>query len=137
MNDKLIEILMHLLGHLKDHDLDVDSLSEFSDRLLTRGYDEKEIAEAIHWFLERFNSHTVMSTEIIEQKSDSVRILHDYERMNIPPEIYGYLLKLKNMSVITGAQMEKIMDHYMLLGPNSLSKYDVEDIIASVLFDNH
>ena len=136
MNDKIIEILIHLLGHLRDHDLDVESLGEFSDGLVTRGYDEKEVAEAIHWFLERLNSRTVMSTEIIEQKAESVRVLHDYERINIPPEIYGYLLKLKSISVITGAQMEKILDYYMLLGPNSLNDVDVNEIIASVLFEN-
>ena len=135
MNDKIIEILIHLLGHLKDHDLDVESLGEFSDGLLTRGYNEEEIAEAIHWFLEKLNSRTVMSTKILEQKPGSVRVLHDYERINISPEIYGYLVKLKSMSVITGAQMEKILDYYMLLGPSSLDNVDINEIVASVIFE--
>lgn len=107
MNDKIIEILIHLLGHLRDHDLDVESLGEFSDRLVTRGYDEKEVAEAIHWFLERLNSRTVMSTEIIEQKAESVRVLHDYERINIPTEIYGYLLKLNPCQLLQEPRWKK------------------------------
>lgn len=137
MDDKIIKILIHLLGHLKDNDLDGDSLGEFSDGLVTRGYDEKEVAETIHWFLEKLNSQTVISTEIFEQKRESVRVLHDYERMNIPSEVYGYLLKLKSMSVITGAQMEKILDYYMLFGENSLSDSDINEVIASVLFEDH
>ena len=137
MNDKIIKILIHLLGHLKDNDLDSDSLGEFSDGLVAQGYDEKEVTEAIHWFLEKLNSRTIMSTEILEQKKESIRVLHDYERINIPSEVYGYLLKLKSMSVITGAQMEKILDYYMLLGTNLLSDLDINEIIAGVLFEEH
>ncbi len=135
MNDKIIEILIHLLGHLRDNDLDGDSLGEFSDGLIIRGYDEKEVSEAIQWFLEKMNSQTVMSTELLEQKKESLRVLHDYERMCISPEAYGYLLKLKSMSVITSAQMEKILDYYMLLGPSSLKDSDINEIVSGVLFE--
>jgi len=135
MNDRIIKILIHLLGHLKHNELDSESLSEFSEALITRGYDEKEIAEAVHWFLEKLNSRTIMSTKILEQKKESVRVLHDYERINIPSEVYGYLLKLKSMSVITSTQMEKILDYYMLIGTNSLSDSDIDEIIASVFFE--
>lgn len=136
MNDRIIEILIQLLGHLKEHDLDVDSLGEFTDGLVTRGFDEREVTEAIHWFIEKMNSRSVMSTEIQEHKPGSVRVLHDNERINIPPEVYGYLIKLKSISVITGAQMEKILDYYMLLGSNSMSGIDINEIIASILFEN-
>lgn len=135
MNNKIIEILIQLLGHLKENDLDADGLSEFSDVLITRGYDEIDVAEAIKWFLEKLNTHTVKSTEILEQKDKSIRILHDYERINIPSDVYGYLLKLKSISVITSSQMEKILDYYMLIGPNSLSESDINEIVANILFE--
>lgn len=135
MNNKIIEILIQLLGHLKEHDLDVESLNEFSDGLITGGYDEIDVNEAINWFLEKLNTHTVKSTEILEQQDKSVRILHEYERINIPPDVYGYLLKLKSMAVITGSQMEKIIDYYMLVGPNSLSESDINEIVANILFE--
>ena len=137
MNNKIIEILIQLLGHLKENDLDADSLSEFSDGLITRGYDEIDVVEAINWFLEKLNTHTVKSTEILEQRDKSVRVLHDYERINIPPDVYGYLLKLKSMSIITSSQMEKILDYYMLVGPNSLNESDINEIIANILFKEY
>jgi uncharacterized protein Smg (DUF494 family) len=136
MNDKIIEILIQLLGHLKEHDLDIDSIGEFTDGLVTRGYDEHEVTEAIHWFIEKMNSRSVMSTEIHEQSSGSIRVLHENERINISPDVYGYLLKLKSMEVVTGAQMEKILDYYMLLGSNSMNDIDINEIIASILFEN-
>ena len=137
MNNKLIEILIYLLDHLKDHDLDIESLSDFSDGLVTRGYDEMEVAEAINWFFERLNVHSIKSTEITEQKTESVRVLNEYERMSISSELYGYLLKLKSKSVITSSQMEKILDYFMVVGTHTLCEQDVNEVIANILFDEY
>lgn len=135
MNDKMIEILIHLLGHLKDHNLDSDSLNDFSDGLITSGYDENEIIEVINWFLSKMNSRPVVSVDILEQKSRSIRVLHDYERLNISTETYGYLLKLKSLAVITGVQMEKVLDYLLLLAPYRVSDDELNEIIANVLFE--
>ena len=135
MNDSIIRILILLIGHLKDNELNSESLSDFSEGLVTRGYSEKEINEAIQWFFEKLNTRTIMSTDIIEQKTESVRILHDYERMNVPKEVYGYLLKLKSTSVITGSQMEKIIDYCVLSGFDPSEDIDISEIIAGVLFE--
>ena len=136
MNNKMIEILIRLLGHLKDHELDDDSLNDFSEGLILHGYDEMDVSEAVNWFLEKLNTHTVKSTEIVEQNKGSVRVLHDFERMNIPPEVYGYLLKLKSMSVISGTQMEKILDYYLLISPQSMNESDINELIAHILFND-
>ena len=137
MNEKTIEILIQLLGHIKENDLDVESLSEFSESLIIRGYNEREVAEALSWLFEKLNFLTVKSTEIAEQKQESVRILHDYERLKISPEVYGYLLKLKALSVINGSQMEKVLDYCMLLGADTLQESEIDEIVASILFDDH
>ena len=137
MNDKVIEILIHLLGHLKENDLDFDSLNDFSDGLVTRGFDENEIVEAIQWFIDKINSRTVMATDVLEQQKGSVRILHDFERMSIAPETYGYLLKLKSLGVLTGSQMEKILDYFLLMNPRAYSETDINEVIADVIFEEH
>lgn len=137
MNEKTIEILIQLLGHIKENDLDVESLSEFSESLVIRGYNEREVSEALSWLFEKLNFLTVKSTEIAEQKQESVRILHDYERLKISPEVYGYLLKLKALSVINGSQMEKVLDYCMLLGADTLEESEIDEIVASILFDDH
>ncbi|MDP2982624.1 MAG: DUF494 family protein [Candidatus Latescibacter sp.] len=137
MNEKTIEILIQLLGHIKENDLDVESLSEFSESLIIRGYNEREVAEALSWLFDKLNFLTVKSTEIAEQKQESVRILHDYERLKISPEVYGYLLKLKALSVINGSQMEKVLDYCMLLGADTLEESEIDEIVASILFDDH
>ncbi len=135
MNDKMIEILIHLLGHLKDHDLDSDSLNDFSDGLITSGYDENEIIEVINWFMSKMNSRPVVSVDILEQKSESIRVLHGYERLNISTETHGYLLKLKSLAVITAVQMEKVLDYLLLLAPYRVSDDELNEIVANVLFE--
>ncbi|MBN1294097.1 MAG: DUF494 family protein [Candidatus Latescibacteria bacterium] len=133
MNDRTIEVIIMLLGHLRENDLDVESLKEFSESLVIHGYNEHDVAEAIGWLFEKLNFMTVSSTEIAVQKDQSVRILHSYERMKISPEVYGYLLKLKNLSIINGSQMEKIIDYCMLTG-DEVDESDIDEIMATILF---
>ena len=133
MNDKTIEVIIMLLGHLRENDLDVESLRDFSETLVVHGYNEHDVAEALGWLFDKINFMTVSSTEIAEQKAESVRILHDYERMKIPPEAYGYLLRLRNLSVISGSQMEKIIDYCVLAGEN-VTESDIDEIMANILF---
>lgn len=135
MNEKTIEILIQLLGHIKENNLDVESLNEFSESLVVRGYSEREVAEALSWLFDKFNFLTARSTEIFEQKKESVRVLNEYERLKISPQIYGYLLKMKSQSIITGRQFEKIMDYCMLLGSNAIGESDIDEILASILFE--
>jgi uncharacterized protein Smg (DUF494 family) len=85
---------------------------------------------------EKLNFLTVKTTEIAEQKQESVRILHDYERLKISPNVYGYLLKLKSLNVINGSQMEKVLDYCMLLGADTLQESEIDEIVASILFDD-
>lgn len=137
MNEKTIEILIQLLGHIKEHNLDVESLGEFSETLVVRGYSEREVAEALSWVFDKFTFLTVKSTEILEQKKESVRVLNEYERLKISPQIYGYLLKLQSLSIINGSQMERIVDYCMLIGSNAFTESDVDEIVASILFEEN
>jgi len=135
MNNKTIEIIIHLLGHLKDHDFDIKNLKKFSENLIFRGYNENEVAEAFGWLFDKLNLLTAKTTEISEQHEKSVRILNEYERMKITPEVYGYLLRLRNLSIIDAVQMEKIIDYCMLLGSHKVDESDINEIMTTVLFE--
>lgn len=133
MDDKTLEVIIKLLSHLRDNDLDTESLKEFSESLVFLGYNERDVAEALGWLFEKLSFMTVKSTEIAEQQNSSVRILHDYERMKIPPDIYGYLLKLKNLSIINTSQMEKIIDFCVMSG-DTVTEPDIDELVANIIF---
>ncbi len=136
VNDKTIEILIQLLGHIKDNNLDMESLNEFSENLAVRGYSEMEISDALGWLFDRLNLLTGKPSDMVEQNRDSVRVLHDFERMKIAPELFGYLLKLRSTGVISAPQMEKVIEYCLLFSPGAVAESDIDDIVASILFED-
>ena len=135
MNEKTIEILIQLLGHIKDHNLDMESLNEFSEHLVTRGYSENDVSEALGWLFDRLSVLAGKSSGVLDQKTESVRVLHDFERMKISPDMFGYLLKLRSTGVVTAAQMERVIEYCLLFGPAPASEADINEIVASILFE--
>ena len=123
---------MMLLGQLKENDIDVDRLQEISDHLAVHGYSEGDIEEAMEWLFEKVNFMTVDNSDVHEHSERSMRVLHDYERMRITPEVFGYILRLKNLSIITGAQMEKVIDYCLMMG-DQITIEDIDSIIANIL----
>ena len=137
MNNKTIEILIFLLGYLKENNFDFESLGEFSEKLVVSGYSENDVAEALGLLLEKHSFVPVDTEEITEQKDTSFRLLNDYERIKIPPEMYRYLLKLRAMSVINGSQMEKIIDYCMFMSSQKITESDIDEVLATILFEEH
>ncbi|MCE5250151.1 DUF494 domain-containing protein [bacterium] len=136
MNDKTLEVIIMLLGHLRENDLDAESLKDFSESLVLHGFNEHDVAEALSWLFEKLNFVTVKSTEIAEQGDKSFRILHDYERMKIPPDVYGYLLRLKHLTLISASEMEKVID-YLVLAGDTVTGSDIDEIVANILFKKY
>jgi Smg protein len=135
VNEKTIEILIQLLGHIRDNSFDMESLNEFTENLVDRGYNEREVSEAIGWLFDRFNLLAAQSSDAAEPSVNSVRVLHDFERMKIPPEAYGYLLKLRSLGIIDGSRMEKVIDYFMVVGFEGITERDIDDIVATILFE--
>jgi len=135
MNNKTIEILMFLLGYLKENNFDDESLNEFSENLVVNGYNENDVAEALGLLLEKLNYIPVDTTELSEQKKTSFRVLSDFERTRIPPDIFGYILKLKSLSLITGTQMERILEFCMVNDMHRISEDDINELVAALLFE--
>ena len=135
MTNETIEILLHLFGYLREHDFNMEKIQEFSEALVTQGYREKEVTEALSWLFEKMSLMSSLPTKLAEQSDKSVRVLSEYERMRISPDVYGYILKLHSMSLISGSQMEKILDYCMVMGSQELTPSDINDILASLLFE--
>jgi uncharacterized protein Smg (DUF494 family) len=135
VNDKTIEILIQLLGHIKENNLDVESLNEFSERLVNRGYNEREVAEALGWLFDRFSMPALQSSDAAAPAGGAVRVLHDYERTKITPDVYGHLLKLQSLGALNGPRMEKVIDYCMLFGTDGITESDIDELVASFLFE--
>jgi len=133
--NRTIEILIQILGYLKEHNFNLDSINEFSENLLVNGYDENEVADALTLLFDKINLISAENTEFGQQGEKSVRILNNIERLKIPSSVYGYLLKLRSMSVISAGTMEKIMDYCTLIDSKNITESDINEAIANIIFE--
>ena len=137
MTDKTVEILIFLLGYLKENNFDIEALNEFSENLIMSGYNANDITEALSIIVEKHNFESVRLVKFNEQKDTSIRVLNDFERMKIPSKVYGYIVKLKTISIISGEQMERVIDYCMLVDSQKITESDIDEIVANVIFEEH
>jgi len=57
--------------------------------------------------------------------------------MNISPGIFGYILKLRSLSLINSSQMERIIDYCMFNDSGRMTEADIDEIVAEIIFDDH
>ena len=137
MQNKAVEILIYLLGYLAENNFEIDTLSDFSEQLVMNGYSEQDIAEAVGLLMERYNTIPVTSTDLSEQSATATRMLSGHERLVIPTQVYGQILSLRSRGILNAVQLEKTLDYCMYLGTNRLADFDINEIVANVLFEEH
>jgi uncharacterized protein Smg (DUF494 family) len=138
MDQRIVEILIYLIGEIQSRRLELDEVEVISDDLVKRGFTENEISTAITYLFDR------VQKKEFEWKSESEhpywpfseRVLHEVERMVLTPEAYGYLLQLKHLRLINALELEQIIERSLLMGTTRISLDDVRIIVASYLFDS-
>ncbi|MBI2026364.1 MAG: DUF494 family protein [Deltaproteobacteria bacterium] len=108
MNKKIVEMVGLILKNL-DHQ--VEKEKDLIDHLLLRGYSLKEIEIAFKWLAENTLARAAKT------QTNSFRILTSYEKARLKPEAWGFLLKLKNFSVIDDELLEEILEQALNYGP--------------------
>lgn len=129
--EKIIEIIVYLLGELKKHkqlgEAEIENLSNL-------GYTQNEINTAFSWIYSKIYAGEKIFTEE-NKKSKSFRMLHDVEKNIITPEAFGYLIQLKELGLINNIDIEVIIDKIMLSAYNKMDVEDIKGYIAAYLLD--
>jgi len=129
--EKIIEIIVHLLSELKNNkqlaEVDMENLENL-------GYTQNEINTAFSWVYSKIYAGEKI---FLDPKLDtrSQRFLHDAEQNIVTPEAFGYLIQLKELSLINNMDIDLILDKIMVSSYNHVSKEDMKSIIASYLLD--
>jgi uncharacterized protein Smg (DUF494 family) len=137
MDQRIVEILIYLIGEIHSRRIELDEVEIISDDLVKRGFTENEISTAITYLFDRIHKRD------LEWKTEnqqcywpySERVLHDIERMVLTPDAYGYLLQLKHLGLIDALELEQIIERSLLMGSARISVEDIKIIVASFLFD--
>ena len=133
MQERIIEIIVYLLGEFQQSP-HPGEYTDLSKELLSRGYTENEINLAFSWVFNHMQPKGDSSEEFTYEQ-DSVRVLHDLEKLVIPPEAYGYLLQLWHLGMIKEYEMEDVIERVLSLGNNQVSLEDIKSMAASLIFN--
>jgi uncharacterized protein Smg (DUF494 family) len=132
MHERIVEIILFLVNELRSN----KQLSEVDVSLLTQnGYTQTEISTAFSWLFERLSvGQTLIPTT--DESHQSVRVLHEAEKMVISPDAYGYLLQCKELGLLTNADIETIIERIMAAGFSVVGVPEMKSFIAGMLLDN-
>ena len=129
--EKVIEIIVLLLGELKDN----KKLGEVDVQKLTRmGYTQNEINTAFSWIYSKIKT----GEKILDIKSSnkrSHRVLHEVEKNIISADAFGYIIQLRELGLLNDTEIEDLIDKIMASGYMKVTQEDMKQIIAGYLLD--
>lgn len=135
MYEKIVEIIVHLISELQvNQSIDVETLQDLENQ----GYTTSEISTAFSWIVDRmqFDENRLFTDEAMAE-STSVRILHEAESDVITPEVYGYLLQMRELGLINNAHIETFIERCMMMGFRDFTIEDVQTFVANMIFKSN
>jgi uncharacterized protein Smg (DUF494 family) len=141
-HERIVEILVYILDEMRKKqqlaDIDLGTLAQ-------RGFSQTEISTAFSWLFERMEGsgveRVVAQSDLPRQlakkraPSESIRVYHDVERSVLSAEAQGYLLQLRELGLLSDAEIESIIDRIMMSGVAPVSAGMVKELVAGLIFD--
>jgi uncharacterized protein Smg (DUF494 family) len=132
MHEHIVEIIIYLMSELRNN----HAINERTVHTLSkRGYSQTEISTAFSWVADRTSMRDFVSTAL-EGHPLSFRVLHEFEKMFISPEVLGYFVQLTQLGVISHDQREEIIDRCIISGLQPIDIAEAKKIVAEVLFSS-
>lgn len=130
---EIIEILISEMDRLPDKafpDLDI-----ISEKLLKKGYTERDIQTAVEWIfdfiIEKDREGVEQLTSGTEQQP--IRLFSHFERKMFSNEAYGFLIQLQILGLMTPVQVEQIIDRSIMSGLEIIGEEEVRRIASQIL----
>ena len=130
MRENIIDIIAYLMTELhSNHVINEKTVVALSDK----GYSQTEISTAFSWLADRASMQEFANLAA-DDNTSSFRILHEFEKIFLSSEVYGYILLLWQLGVLTREQVEDVIDRCIATGQQPLSKNEAKEVIANLLF---
>jgi len=133
VEDRVLEIVVLLMTHIKETRGQLENLEDISDALKSQGFTENEISSAYSWVLDQLQTDSQL-IQNLSRSNHSFRILSDVERHHFLPEAFGYLLQLKHLGLLSDGQLELILERGLMMGPPPIDLDQIRMVIGTVLF---
>jgi uncharacterized protein Smg (DUF494 family) len=130
MQEKIIEIIVYILSEIKGS----KQISEINvDNLSNAGYSEAEINTAFAWILSKIENNEMIYNDA-NKESKSFRFFHQKEKDILTPEAIGYLIQLRELSLISQLEEEVILEKLLYTEFNKIGVEELKNIIAPLIF---
>jgi len=133
VGNRVLEIVVFLMSHIKDHQGQLENLEDVSSYLKSNGFTDNEISSAYSWVLDQIQSDSQFVLED-GQSNISTRILTEQERRHFSSDAIGYLLQLRYLGLISDGLMEVILERATLMGSTAIDLEQLKIIIGALLF---
>ncbi len=134
MDHNVVEILVILMREYPEGVVAIDEFDPLTKDLMGQGYTHHEIETALFWFHNRSEMQevSIMSDEF---DTNSVRVLHDMEKVVVSPQAFGHLIELKALGLINLADLNNILEKAMILGGTSVNLDDIKMLAAAQILE--
>lgn len=136
MDQRIVEILMYVIGQIRSHRMEREEVEGLSDDLLKRGFTPREVATALSFFIERFQKRTQHEARDSIEPPRAHRVLHAVEKLFIKPDAYGYLLQLCHLGVLDAEDLEAVLERVLIIGDMSIDRTEVKRVVVLHLLES-
>ncbi|MBD3289176.1 DUF494 family protein [candidate division KSB1 bacterium] len=135
MNERVMEIIVYIVNEMRTNQLWEDSkqFKLLSQKLEDNGYSPGEISFAFSWVLEKVNAELSSEQQEVEPPQTH-RMLHDFEKLAISTNAYGYLIQLRELGLIDEMEMEQVIEKALLSENNPVTAHEMKQIVSQTLF---
>jgi uncharacterized protein Smg (DUF494 family) len=133
VGEKVLEIVVLLMSHIKENQGQLENLEEISDSLKSQGFTENEISSAYSWVLDQMQTDSQFLYNF-SRPTGSFRVMSDVERQHFATDAVGYLLQLKHLGLLSDGQLEMILERGTMIGPPPINLDQIKIVIGTVLF---
>ena len=135
MDQRIVEILMYVIGEIQSRRIRIDELDGISDELMQRGFSQREVATAFSLFAERLYRDPNRYQNGNPASPYAHRVLHDVERQYLSTEALGYVLQLVHLGILGYVDVEEIIERCMLMGNLNVGADEMKMVVASHLLE--
>jgi uncharacterized protein Smg (DUF494 family) len=135
MGNRVLEIVVYLIDHMRENSGMLPSMDDLTPDLHSLGYSDTEISTAYSWVIDRYEHSNEPFFAQFPEEHHSNRVLTQYERLQLTPEAYGFMVKLVALSVIDDEQFETVLERAFSISPQRVSLEQIKLVTAAVLFN--
>lgn len=133
MGDRLLDIVVQIMAHIRDTQGQVETFDDISADLRSQGFTDSEISYAYSWVIDHIQSEVQPLVEMM-QPGDSIRVLSLKERQHFSSEAFGYLLQLQFLGILGESEMEMILERGCVVGAAPIDMQQIKLIVGAVIF---